>query len=110
MSSSCSLSRETSWCTANTAITSAAEWATSCDVLHSLVPRKHSKLLLIGGEPKLKERATYCLPARFASTALERCDTPRGQATWESLDAMLRSYAQQHGDVFFFVASQNWFR
>ena len=56
---------------------------------------EEAKLLLVGDGPKLKERATYCLPARFASNALERCrGTPNDQATWGSLDTVLRSYAQ----------------
>jgi hypothetical protein len=66
------------------------------------VSTKQAKLLLVGDGPKLKERATYCLPARFASNALERCDTPNDQATWGNLDTVLRGYAQLHSDVFFF--------
>lgn len=72
------------------------------EVLQPLVSTKQAKLLLVGDGPKLKERATYCLPARFASNALERCDTPNDQATWGSLDTVLQSYAQLHSDVFFF--------
>lgn len=70
--------------------------------LHPLVARNGAKLVLVGDSPKLRTRATYCLPSRFAPRALERCDTPRSAAGSTQVDAALQAFADEHEDVAFF--------
>ena len=64
------------------------------DALRPLVSGKGAQLVLVGDSPKLKERATYCLPSRFAPHALERCDTPIAEARDATVESALQTIAQ----------------
>jgi hypothetical protein len=74
-------------------------------VTNELYPLTHSKdvtLVLVGDSPVLKQRATYCLPSRFVPNAVERCDTPREDAIWSTVDSWLQGVAGEHDDVEYF--------
>ena len=60
-------------------------------VLHPIVQSASASLVMISDGPKLRERATNCLPSAFAPTALSRCDT--------SLSAANANQARQKADL-----------
>ena len=72
------------------------------DTLYPMVQQKGAKLILIGDSPYLRNRATFCLPSRFAPNALENCDTPRAQAQDAAKTASLQSLAALHPQSIFF--------
>ena len=65
-------------------------------------------IVLVGPTPVIAARATQCLPTRFATTALERCDVPRANAHafGGPMNTAMQALADAHDRVYHFEVAE----